>query len=156
VPRVARRSRVVHDNVSADTARICDGCGVTDPPVMVPLAEPRPPTAAEAAIITALVAHTGNAALRAQAESVQVVSTCSCGCPSVGLRSNGPQLSTVDMLGLSGLGRDDWFAVRASHKGTDVVVHVLSGGLGELEVYAGDGVTVALPAPAGITGVEVY
>lgn len=123
---------------------------------MVPLAEPRPPTPAEAAIITALVAHTGNAALRAQAESVVVASTCSCGCPSVGLRSDGPELSTVDMLALSGYGRDDWFAVRAHHDGVDVVVHVLSGRLGELEVYAGDGVTVALPAPAELTDVEVY
>ena len=123
---------------------------------MVPLAEPRPPTPAEAAVLTALVAHTGNAVLRAQAESVVVVSTCSCGCPSVGLRSDGPELSTVDVLALSGLGRDDWFGMRASHDGIDIVVHVLGGRLDELEVYAGDGVTVALPAPADLTDVEVY
>jgi hypothetical protein len=123
---------------------------------MVPLAEPRPSTPAEAAIITALVARTGNAALRAQAESVAVVSTCSCGCPSVGLRTDGPQLSTADMLALSGLGRDDWFAVRASVDGTDVIVHVLGGRLGELEVYAGDGVAVALPAPPDLADIDVY
>jgi hypothetical protein len=123
---------------------------------MVPLAEPRPPTPAEAAVLTALVAHTGNAALRAQVDSVTVVSTCSCGCASVGLRTDGPPLSTVDMLALSGLGRDDWFGVRASHDGVDVVVHVLSGRLGELEVYAGDGIAAPLPEPARLTDVEVY
>ena len=60
------------------------------------------------------------------------------------------------MLALSGHGRDDWFTVRARHDGTDVVLHVLSGRLGELEIYAGDGVPVALPAATGLTDVEVY
>lgn len=123
---------------------------------MVPLAQARGLTAAERALLEALVDRTGSAALRAQARQATVNEICSCGCPSVGLHCDGPTLSTEDMLGFSGLGRDDWFAVRAYHDGVDVVVHVVEGTIEELEVYAGDGVVPALPSPEDLTDVEIY
>jgi hypothetical protein len=47
---------------------------------------------------------------------------------------------------LSDTGRDDYFAVSATAGGgVDVVLHVLSGLAGELEIFAGDGVPVAAP-----------
>jgi hypothetical protein len=47
---------------------------------------------------------------------------------------------------LSETGRDDYFAVSASG-GADVsvVLHVLSGFVGELEIFAGEGIPVAAP-----------
>lgn len=130
-------------------------------PVEVPLPEPRPLTPAEAATLAALAAHTGRAELRAQAAAAVVTGVCSCGCPSVYLRCDGPVLSTVDMVAHSGNGRDDWFAVHAYHGdmsngGTQVTLHVMSGRIGELEVYAGDGVVVDMPSPEQLTEFEVY
>lgn len=123
---------------------------------MVPLAEPRPLSAAERALLDALVERTGHDDLRAQARTAVVRSTCSCGCPSVGLRVTGPQLSTVDMVQFNGSGRDDFFGVHGYGGDVEIVVHVLRGTIDELEVYAGDGVRPALPSPAELTGVEIY
>ncbi len=125
---------------------------------MVPLAAPRELTSAERALLDALVDQTGHAGLRTQARSAVVGSTCSCGCPSIGLRVAGPPLSTVDMLRFSGHGRDDVFGVHAHTAGVgiEVVVHVLVGRIEELEIYAGDGVVPRLPSPADLTGVDVY
>jgi hypothetical protein len=123
---------------------------------MVPLAEPRALTAAERALLEALVGRAGHAGLRAQADTAIVDSVCSCGCPSVGLRAGGPALSAEDMLAFSGHGRDDVFGIHAHHDGVDVVVHVLTGRLDELEVYAGDGETPDLPSPGDLADVDIY
>lgn len=125
---------------------------------MVPLAEPRDLRPAERALLDALVARTGHAGLRDQARSAVVEATCSCGCPSVGLRTAGTALSTVDMLRFSGHGRDDVFGIHGHPDGdrVEVVVHVLAGRIGELEVYAGDGAVPALPSPDDLTDVHIY
>jgi hypothetical protein len=125
-------------------------------PVMVPLAEPRPLSTAERALLDALVDRTGHDDLRAQAGSAVVWSACSCGCPSAGLRVTGPQLSTVDMVRLSRHGRDDYFGVHGYAGDVEIVVHVLQGTIDELEVYAGDGLRPALPSPAELTDVAIY
>jgi hypothetical protein len=137
---------------------VCNRDGVPDvpAPVMIPLTETRALTDAERALLGALVARTGNADLRAQARSAVVESVCSCGCPSVGLRSDGPALSTAEMLAFSGHGRDDVFGVHGYRDKVVVVVHVLLGRLAELEVYAGDGVATPLPFPEDLTTIEIY
>ena len=125
---------------------------------MVPLAEPRELHPSERALLDALVGRTGHPGLRAQARSAVAGSTCSCGCPSVGLRTTGPTLSGADMLRFSGNGRDDVFGIHA-HPGdhrVEVVVHVLRGRIDELEVYAGDGVVAPLPSPDELTDVDIY
>ena len=82
--------------------------------------------------------------LSEQVATVRVVSTCDCGCASVGLRTDGPQVPATAVARLSDTGRDDYFAVSASDGGeVSVVLHVLSGFVGELEIYAGQGVPVA-------------
>ena len=84
--------------------------------------------------------------LSEQVATVRVVSTCDCGCASVGLRTEGPQVPATAVARLSGTGRDDYFAVSASGGGdVSVVLHVLSGFVGELEIFAGQGVPVAAP-----------
>jgi hypothetical protein len=85
--------------------------------------------------------------LSEQVATVRVVSTCDCGCASVGLRTEGPQVPATAVARLSDTGRDDYFAVSASGGGVSVVLHVLSGFVGELEIFAGEGVPVAAPHP---------
>ena len=83
--------------------------------------------------------------LSEQVATVRVVSTCDCGCASVGLRTEGPQVPATAVARLSDTGRDDYFAVSASGGDVSVVLHVLSGFVGELEIFAGEGVPVAAP-----------
>lgn len=90
--------------------------------------------------------------LSEQVATVRVVSACDCGCASVGLRTEGPQVPATTVAQLSDNGRDDYFAVSASSGDVSVVLHVLSGFVGELEIFAGEGVPVAMPrAEAVIT-----
>jgi len=125
---------------------------------MVPLAEPRALHPAERVLLDALVGRTGHAGLREQARSAVVGGTCSCGCPSVSLRVAGPALSTEDMLRFSDHGRDDVFGVHAHTAGArvEVVVHVLSGRIDELEIYAGDAAEPDLPSPEDLAHVAIY
>ena len=83
--------------------------------------------------------------LSEQFATVRVVSTCDCGCASVGLRTEGPQVPATAVARLSDTRRDDYFAVSASGGNVSVVLHVLSGFLEELEIFAGEGVPVAAP-----------
>ena len=93
-----------------------------------------------------LVAFAGVPSLSEQVATVRVVSTCDCGCASVGLRTEGPQVPATAVARLSDTGRDDYFAVSASGAGdVSVVLHVLSGFVGELEIFAGEGIPVAAP-----------
>jgi hypothetical protein len=111
-------------------------------------------TADERAVLQALTEPLRFAALKEQVTQVEVVAECSCGCPSVGLRADGPTLPADVVQGLSRVGRDDLLDLTArgiNHEGrdVDVTLHVVLGRLAELEVWAGgDGgeVRTALPA----------
>src|SRR5690242_16517428 len=92
-----------------------------------------------------LVTFAGVPTLSEQVATVRVVSVCDCGCASVGLRTEGPQVPAAAVARLSATGRDDYFAVSGSAGDVSVVLHVLSGFVGELEIYAGAGVPVAAP-----------
>ena len=94
--------------------------------------------------------------LSEQVTTVRVVSTCDCGCASVGLRTDGPQVPATAVASLSDTGRDDYFAVSASDGGyVSVVLHVLSGFVGELEIYAGQGVPVAAPHADTVINIRI-
>ncbi len=93
-----------------------------------------------------LVAFADVPSLSEQLATVRVVSTCDCGCASVGLRTEGPQVPATVVARLSDTGRDDYFAVSASGGGdVSVVLHVFSGFVEELEIFAGQGVPVVAP-----------
>jgi hypothetical protein len=126
------------------------------------LAEPRRLTNAEQAVLDRLVAHAGSARLTAQAASAWVTAICDCGCRSVRLRSDAAALPPAAMLDLSSTGRDDWFSIDCTRIVREpsevdrsagdvplfqVVVHVVDGLLHELEIFAGEGVTVEVPRP---------
>lgn len=114
-------------------------------PTLVELPQPRALTEAEHALLTRFVAFADAASLSEQVATVRVVSTCDCGCASVGLRTDGPQVPAAEVARRSGTGRDDYFAVSAFGVDVDVVLHVVGGFVGELEIFAGEGVPVAAP-----------
>lgn len=104
-------------------------------PTLVELPRPRALTDAEHALIARLVTFADVPSLSAQVATVRVASTCDCGCASVGLSTEGPPVPATDVARLSDTGRDDYFAVSASGCGdVSVVLHVLSGVVGELEI----------------------
>jgi hypothetical protein len=133
------------------------------------LSEPRRPTAAEQAVIDRLVSHVDCPELTAQAASVWVTGTCECGCPSVRLHSDAPALTPDTMTRLSSFGRSDWFSIDYTRVDTSVppdpatgevrmlqvIVHVTSGSLDDLEIYAGDGVAVDIPPPETLDDITV-
>jgi hypothetical protein len=106
----------------------------------------RPFRSEEKALFRWLISHgTAEAAqYAAQVERVQVVSECSCGCPTIGLAldgrlvaQTGGSLIISDLVGTSPEG----------HK-VNVILHVRGEELSELEVYACDGSDVlSLPKP---------
>lgn len=91
--------------------------------------------------------------LREQCERAEVVARCSCGCPSVGLRSDAPALTPAVMRRLSHAGRDDVLSVTAwgmnhDEREVEVTLHVVLGVVEELEVWAGgDGGEVVTEVP---------
>jgi hypothetical protein len=153
--------------VVAATAFVHDGFTARRREATVPvgwtvLAESRRLTDAEQAVLDRLVAHAGNAVLTAQAASAWVTAVCDCGCGSIRLHSDAAPLSPAAMSSLSRTGRDDWFSIDCTRligepagaersAGTvptvQIVVHVTEGLLHELEIYAGEGVAVEVPAP---------
>ena len=115
-------------------------------PTLVELPRPRTLTQAEHALMARLVTFADVPSLSEQVATARVVSTCDCGCASVGLSTEGPQVPATVVTRLSDTGRDDYFAVTGSGDGdVSVVLHVLSGFVGELEIFAGEGVPVAAP-----------
>lgn len=102
--------------------------------------------------MTRLAAFTDVACLSEQVATVRVVSTCDCGCGSVGLHSEKPPVPAAAVARFSGSGRDDYFAVSASG-GADVsvVLHVIGGLVGELEIFAGEGVKATAPDVGSLT-----
>lgn len=83
---------------------------------------------AEHALMARLVTFADVPNLSEQVATVRVVSTCDCGCASVGLSTEGPQVPATAVARLSDTGRDDYFAVSASDGGdVSVVLHVTGG-----------------------------
>ena len=123
------------------------------------LDRPRDLSADERRLLTRLTAVVADPALDRQVDTAQVVAVCRCGCPSVRLHGEGPAVPEERVVALSSTGRPDWFSVGGSGPGTgepvSVVVHVVRGRLHELEVFAGEGVSVPLNALTGLTDVEV-
>lgn len=75
----------------------------------------------------------GTASLREQAEVVEVVATCSCGCPSVWLDAPGDATAHIAD---DGSGHVALRAIpRDSGGATEVTLHVVGGRLHELEVF---------------------
>ena len=91
--------------------------------------------------------------------SVVADAVCRCGCSSVRLRSDRQAIPAETVARLSGTGRADYFTVEAfgcesDYQDINVVLHVLGGRVGELEVFdavKGEGDAVALDGPAGLT-----
>jgi len=125
-------------------------------PTLVELPRPRALTEAEHALLVRLVTFADVPSLSEQVATVRVVSTCDCGCASVGLRTEGPQVPATTVARLSDTAREDYFAVSASGRGdVSVVLHVLSGFVGELEIFAGYGTPVAAPHPDTLMNVWI-
>ena len=122
---------------------------------LVGLDEARPLTAAERRLLEALIEPLDLAELSEQIARAVVVAQCSCGCPSVGLRTDGPVLPAELVARLSDTGSDDSLGVSAwgpNGEGRDVQVtlHVVRGRLDELEVWPGwDGGEVRTALPSG-------
>lgn len=79
-----------------------------------------------------------------QVDTAAVVAVCRCGCSSVQLRSDEPPVPEARVVKLSGADRPDYFSVTASGGSARVTLHVMHGRLVELEIFAGEGVTVSL------------
>jgi hypothetical protein len=125
------------------------------------LEAPRPLHPPERALLDALVVALEHDAATEQARTTLVAATCFCGCPSVRLHVTGPVIPAADLLRWSGGRRDDHVSVQStarrgrSQDDASVTLQVLAGLLHELEIFAGEGVDVALPAPAALRHVEV-
>ena len=93
-------------------------------------------------LLEALVEPLESFELLMQVDHAEVVALCSCGCPSIGLRADGPEMPREAIKRLSDLGRDDvlnvtaWGTNRQGRK-VEATLHVVFGRLVELEVWAG-------------------
>jgi hypothetical protein len=121
-------------------------------PVWIDLPEPRSLKAAERAVLDALIHHAGCRELTDQAVSARVVGKCRCGCSSVHLQTAGPPVPPSTIAARSTTARDDYLGVEAEGttpggQAVDATVHICSGMLEELEVFAGEGVATGLPSP---------
>lgn len=79
------------------------------------LPRPRPLSAAERAVLMALVAHVCDRALTAQAAAAVVTGTCTGGCRSLRLHSDAPGLSPTWRSSDGGAGADSPAAPRRNH-----------------------------------------
>lgn len=83
--------------------------------------------------------------LSEQVATVRVVSTCDCGCASVGLRTEGPQVAATVVARLSSTGRDDYFPATEFAERQAVFLAAMTGGLAGLAAiidakdYTGEG-----------------
>lgn len=123
------------------------------------LPEPRAVSGAEASLLAALATASEVEELTTQATRCEVTAVCRCGCPSVRLHTDGPLVPKDTISRLSHVGRDDYLSVestaRVGGRPIQVCLHVLGGRVQELEVFAGEGVTVELPPAAGLRAVRV-
>jgi hypothetical protein len=115
---------------------------VTEEAKLVPLRRPRPLASDERLLVEALVEPLGSQELHMQVEHAEVVALCSCGCPSIGLHTNGPELPPGVLKQLSDTDRTDvlnlsaWGVNRGGRE-VEVTLHLVHGRLHELEVWAG-------------------
>lgn len=77
-----------------------------------------------------------------QCRVAQVISTCSCGCPSIGLATSGPPVPREVMRRLAGGDRDDWceasvWGENGQGRLVQVNLHLVDGLLHELEIWPG-------------------
>jgi hypothetical protein len=126
--------------------------GRSAPPKLVPLPEPRPLEPQERSLLEFLVESSGSDELRAQVAAVEVVATCACGCASIGLQGDGPQVSRDAMRRIGDFDRDDHaeliaWGVTPEERPVQVALHVSLGRIWELEVWSGpdDDVVSELP-----------
>ncbi len=128
---------------------------VDEVPELVPLERPRALRLDERALLEFVIEPLGCDELREQVEQAEVVARCSCGCPSVGLRSDAAALPSDVVQRLSAVSRDDvlsltTWGVNREARVAEVTLHVACGMVQELEVWVGcDGgeVITELPAP---------
>ncbi len=86
-----------------------------------------------------------------------MVAVCRCGCSSVRLRINTRPVPQEPSARLSSMnGWSDYFSVTADGRGPNgevvaVALHVVSGRIEELEVFAGEGVAVPLHSITDLT-----
>ncbi|TFV75370.1 hypothetical protein E4P40_19435 [Blastococcus sp. CT_GayMR20] len=120
---------------------------------------PRAPSDHERRIIATLVQAVGEPLLQEQVTSVVIDAVCRCGCSSMRLRTDSAAVPADTVSKLSSRCRPDYFAVDASgrdpgYQDVNVVLHLLGGRVGELEVFdavKGEGAAVALDGLAGLT-----
>lgn len=110
--------------------------------------------------MTVLTRAVGSQGLGAQVVEAVVCGVCRCGCGSRQLATGAARLPEEEIRRLTGGGRDDYVSVTAQVSVADQVpaqltLHVLDGRIAELELYAGDGVAVPLPAPSDLGDVRV-
>jgi hypothetical protein len=67
-------------------------------PVLVELSRPRALTEAEHALMVRLVTFADEPSLSERVATVRAVSTCDCGCASVGLRTEGPRVEAGHLV----------------------------------------------------------
>jgi hypothetical protein len=115
----------------------------------VTLAEPREPDESERSLLDVLVAAAGIPGLGRQAEQVEVIAECLCGCRSIRLLSRAPAIAPGAPVG-DAVEHLDVAAVGTASGGRELLVRlrVALGTLRELEVTAGgvhDGSADVLP-----------
>jgi hypothetical protein len=151
---IARLRKVTSATVPARRYR---GAVTEQAPTLVDLPQPRALTEAEHALVTRLAAFADVPTLSEQIETVLVVSTCDCGCASVGLRTEGPQVpATRHRAAERHRARRLLRRERAGVDDVSIVLHVLSGFVGELEIFAGEGVAVPAPPVQSVTDVWIH
>jgi hypothetical protein len=131
-----------------------------DEPIWEDLETPRVLSDGELRVIEQLAAAVDEPLLDRQVATASVVAVCRCGCSSLRLHSDEPPLPDVRVEQLSDNDRADYFSVDALGDAADVpsvqvVLHVFQGRIHELEVFAGEGVTVPLASLTGLTETTV-
>jgi hypothetical protein len=127
--------------------------GYSAPPKLVPLQEPRPLSHRERELLEFLIEGCDSDELREQVAQAEVVATCSCGCPSIGLRGDGPEVPREAMRGLGDFDHDDHArltarGLSAGERPVEVALHVSLGRIWEMEVWAGADSDLAFDLPA--------
>ncbi len=103
---------------------------------------PRAPSEHERRLLHTLAGAVVEPLLHEQVSSVVIDAVCRCGCSSVRLRSAEQAVPPDRVVELSGRRRSDYFSVQArgrgrAHRNVTVVLHVMGGRVGELEIFDG-------------------
>jgi hypothetical protein len=122
------------------------------------LTSARPLNEHEARLLGELAAFVDEPHLREQIDTARVGANCTCGCSSVRLQTDAPVVPAERVAQLSSSGRADYFAVHSAGRPrtlrhVDVVLHVGSGRIMELEVFhnrRGHGVQIPLERITGL------